>query len=488
MNIVLPFLIAFSPELDTKTLWNRLDPKSVSEALAFYELYPESREGKQALARASHLFAGNDNAPVHLLTPYLQTFKMEALSLDALEFIHKMAEGLPNRKLKGYQACSESEVLALPSHEIDLGRALLLSQLDGQPDCLEQVERYSALLDLMALQILAEVPKNAIIADKICAANRLIFEKMQFRFPPHSIYAKEIDLYTFLPSVMDNHLGVCLGVAALYLAVSQRIDLPLEAITPPGHIYIRYRDDKNCINIETTARGIDIPTDHYLNVNTRSLSVRTIKEVIGMTHVNQASLYLQNERYPEAVRCYEKACLYMPEDPLVKGLLGFCYLFIGKKEEGKRLLEQVRNFLPEGSVVKETMPEDYLNGLVDEEGIQAIFMGVDEKRESILKKQKRLQAVVERYPRFREGLEHLAITWIQLNRPKEALSLLKRYHEIDPTHPVIEYYLAALHGERHDFAKCWEHLKVSETLTKARDFYPKALRELRKELIMECPE
>lgn len=483
-SLIFP-LLAADP---IKTLWNRLDPGSAAQALAFYELYPESAEAKMALARASRILTGSEGEPVHLLASYLQTFKTDSLTKEARDLIARLSDSLPNRKLKGFKAQSEAEVLALASDEIDLGRALLLSQLDGKEEALEQIESYCTLLDMMALQILAELPPNATPREKITAANQLIFEKMHFRFPPHSIYAKEIDLYTFLPSVMDNHLGVCLGVAALYLAVAQRIGLPLEAITPPGHIYVRYREGDTCINIETTARGIDIPTEHYLNVNTKSLSVRTLREVVGMTHVNQASLYLQNEEYEQALRCYEKARLYMGDDPLVKELLGFCYVFVGREEEGKKLLKEVKDVIPNGAIVKGTLVEDYLSGEANAEAIQVVFTGVDEKRESILKKQKRLQKVLTECPRFREGIEQLAISWIQLNRPKEALSILKTYHEIDPFHPVIEYYLAVLHGMRQDYAKCWTYLKNSEAIVKTHDFYPKALRELRKELIMVSPE
>ena len=56
---------------------------------------------------------------------------------------------------------------------------------------------------LMALQILAKLPSKPTPSQKIRAINDFIFYDMGFRFPPHSVYAKDIDLYTFLPSVID---------------------------------------------------------------------------------------------------------------------------------------------------------------------------------------------------------------------------------------------------------------------------------------------
>lgn len=485
------FLVLAVAAAEVTTLFNALDPGSVAKSLAFYELYPDTQEGKKALDRAYALLKAEESIPLPELIPSINRSALTpgtTLSDKEVALIERLAMRLPNRRLKGYKAQSEKEVLALPSEEIDLGRALLLSQLSEDPDVLEKVRHYTALLDLMALQVLARVSSDSPAEEKIRALNNFIFAEKRFRFPPHSIYAKDVDLYTFLPSVMDNHLGVCLGVAALYLAVAQRIDLPLEVITPPGHIYVRYHRGEKIINIETTARGIDLPSEHYLGMNARSLQERTIKEVIGMTHFNQASVFLQRERFLEASHCYEKALPYLPDYAFLKELLAYTYLFIDKKGEGRALLEKVAYFLPEEAVARQTLAEDYLNGKTDEEGIAVIFMPVDESHASIMTKLNRVERVLERYPDFRAGLEQCAVGWLQLNRYKEALDYLKRFHAIDPGDPSVEYYLAVLHAERGDYKNAWEYLRNAEAITKSRSFSPKALRDLRKELSQICPE
>lgn len=481
------FLSPLNAADSVKALWNSLDSSSLTQAFAFYELYPETPEGKIALQRANRLIAGDAEYLSVSLSPYFFS-SSSTLSSEALETILGLSKDFPNRQLKGYRACSEKEVLILPAEEIDLGKALLLSQLDGDPELEQKAENYSATLDLMALRVLAKLRKNATPEEKIQAMNTLIFEEMKFRFPPHGLYAKDIDLYTFLPSVMDNHLGVCLGVTALYLAVAQRIELPLEIVTPPGHIYVRYREGERIVNIETTARGIDTPTETYLSVNVAHLPIRNIKEVVGMTHVNQASVYLQQGRFEDAAASYEKAWKYLPEEPLVIELLSISYLLSGRKEEARPLMEKVLTLPDTTSISRGRIPRDYLEGKVDEEGIRAIFLGVDEKRESIVQKQKKLEKVLAKYPFFKEGLEHLAVTWIQLNRAKEAIQILEKYHTLDDQNPVIEYYLAVLHGERQNYAASWEHLKQAEKLTNLLKFSPKALRELRHALTEESPD
>lgn len=492
VKAVLLFLAAFSAttyrESELKALYNTLEPKSAAQALAFYELYPESREGALALQRIQQLFNIKEIELARFLPRLINRVKgQEDFSEDELQLVESLASALPNRQLRGYYAQSEREVLALPSEEIDLGKALLLSQLHGQEGALQQARSYSAMLDLMALQILSQLPKNASPEEKIEATNRLIFEEMHFRFPPQSIYADEIDRFTFLPSVMDDHLGVCLGVTAIYLAIAQRIELPLEIITPPGHIYVRYRNGNRVINIETTARGIHVPSESYLSVAASTLQERTLKEVIGMTHVNQASTFLQAQKFQDAAASYEKALPYMPKDSLVLELSGYSYLLLGEKEKGEAALKALQACSPSSSSIGHKMAIDYLEGKVGIEGIQAVFKHVDETRDSILAKIKELENILNKFPEFRDGLEQMAVSWIQLNRAKEAVEFLTRYHEIDSENPVIEYYLSVLYGERYDFKNSWKHLNNAERLTAARNFYPKALKDLRRALTAVAP-
>lgn len=472
------------PQQKIQALYNSLDPLSMAQALAFYELYPSSQEGQKALERAACLL----NVPACdklrcLFAPiaHLKGREEQQLSDEQLLLIEEMASHLPNRKLKGYWVETEQDVIALDTEEIDLAKALILSQMEGSEEAVLFARRYSALIDLMALQILARLPAEPTAEEKIRTTNWFIFDQMHFKFPPQSVYAENIDLYTFLPSVMDNHLGVCLGVTALYLSLAQRIALPLEIITPVGHIYVRCCETNKQINIETTARGIHVGNESYISMQSPTLPQRTLKEVIGMTHVNQASTYLYKAEYARAIKAYEKALPYMPNDPLIQELLGYSYLFCDN-EKGEELLRTL------GADAAHTMAEDYLNGKVGLEGIEAAFMMVDENRTSLLAKQRRLSQILENAPDFRDGLHQLAVTWIQLNRFKEAIEALTRAFELDDTDPITSYYLAILHGQRQDFKRCWFYLKKAEDLTAAENFYPKALKELRQELESRCPD
>ncbi len=492
----------FAENSTVKTLYSSLDPYSLTEHMAFYELYPDTAEGKKAINHAWRLMSKTSQigklprfllpsfdiqAIVSLVTrqPFDEPVK---LATDQLDAVHKLSSHFANRKLKGSHVWTRDEVLALEDEEVDLARGLLIEQFDNSKQFKEDILQYEASLDLMALQILARLPEQATHIEKIREINRYIFQEMQFRFPPHSLYAKDIDIYTFLPSVLDSRQGVCLGVSILYLCLAQRLDLPLEIFTPPGHIYVRYHNGDTLINIETTARGINPPSEMYLGINTRKLEERTIKEVIGMAFINQASVYWQKQEYQTCVDLYEKSLPYLGDYPLLKMFLGLNYLFVGRTAEGEKLLRPLKNYTFDYSVAPESLPTDYLERKVNVEGLKAVFLPVDETRESILAKQKELQKLLKKYPEFRGGILQLAITYLQLARTGEAMDILTRYHEVDSSDPTVEYYLSIVCAERYDFKNSWKYLKSAEAITAARDHKPQALRALRNKLRTVCPE
>lgn len=477
-------------------LYSTLDPTSVSQHFAFYELYPETFEGRSALNHAWELLAGGCGSACdpNLVLPTLDakpiialvnrsSQDMPLLAEPQLAAIEKLAGHLPNRKLKGSQIWTVSELLALPPEQVDLARGLLVADL-GENEKIK-IRSYEASLDLMALQILARLRPDATPLEKIRTINDYIFSELRFRFPPHSLMAKEIDKYSLLPSVIDNRLGVCLGVSILYLSLAQRLDLPLETITPPGHIYVRYKD---IVNIETTARGVDVPSERYLSLETRKLQQRNIKEVIGLAFMNQAAVSWHTEDPKTAITLYEKGLQFLPGDPLYQTFLAYQYLLIGEKDKGRKLLQSLQHHTFDHLVSKDTVADDYLAGRASVEGIRAIYREVDETRDSILRKQKELEEITTKYPKFRAGIFHLAITHLQLGREKEALPILERYITLDKENPTVCYYLSALHLSRLNYNAAWKYLKMTESLVHAKDHHPRVLDELRTTLLRASPE
>jgi tetratricopeptide (TPR) repeat protein len=480
-------------EAKLKTLYNSLDPLSISQHLAYYELYSSSSWGQKALGDAFQLLTKRPlqqemvaslSSLIYLVNKPIDQ-EMPSLDPASLKMAEQFSKRLPHIALKGHHVWDEGALLRLPLEEIDLARAIFINQFGNDRD---KILTYEAFIDLMALQILPRLAPSALPEDKIIAINRFIFDEMGFRFPPHSLFAKNIDQYTFLPSVLDSRRGVCLGVSILYLCLAQRLNLPLEMITPPGHIYVRYRSKDKIINIETTARGIHLDCDDYLSVTTCSLQTRNMREVIGMSHFNQASIFWQNVDYGKALEAYRRAEPYMKGDPILTELMGYILLLTGEKEEGEKNILKVKDYVPDYALLKNTMAEDYFLGHVDPEGIGLIFTKNEEDRASVLEKKDRLEKLLKKYPKFRAGILSLAMCWVELHRMREALETLKSFESIDPTDPEVHYYLAILHAQRYSYPQAWHHLHQAEALVKVHGYNPKPLKELRRELLHHCPE
>lgn len=484
-----------------QSLYSSLDPSSIAEHFAFYELYPDTVLGKQALRHAWELLHGGKHPeiiPKINLEPIISfvnqlpdSQKASSLPEEQLQMVEKLGKNLKNRNLKGFGIWDPKELVLLPVQEIDLARALFLSEMEqDSADVRQKVRSYEAHIDLMALQILARLSDHATAKEKIRAINDYVFGEMRFRFPPHSLYAKDIDVYTLLPSVLDRRRGVCLGVSILYLCLAQRLDLPLEAITPPGHIYVRHFDPetKEIINIETTARGIDPPSEVYLGIETSKLEERSIREVIGLALMNQASVSWHKKDFQKTIQLYERARTFLPDDYLLNSFLAYSYLFHGRIEDGKALLKKIQGHQPSHMISTDTVPEDYLNGKMDPDAILAVYSEIDEKRSSILEKQEKLKDVVARYPEFRQGIFHLAVTHLQLGREKDALPLLERLIQLEPQSPIVNYYLAAIHAQRFNFVEAWKYLHQTEKILNAHHHFPRALKDLRRSLQQACPE
>jgi tetratricopeptide (TPR) repeat protein len=271
-------------------------------------------------------------------------------------------------------------------------------------------------------------------------------------------------------------------VSLLYLCLAERLNLPLSIVTPPGHIFVRYKKDDVVINIETTARGIHLDSEHYLNLETKELEERTLKETIGFAHVNEASVFLQNKEYKKALKAYKKAKLYAPKDKTLNTILGLTHILLDEEEEGERLLKEVKEGISSKEIIDHTLIDDYFNGETSKEGIALLFLPHEKGRESILKRKTLLEEHLKSYPRCRTTLFGVATCWLELHREKEALEILKEYHKLDPKNLTVEYYLSSLYLKREDLPSAWKHYKGLKALCDEYDHNPKVLKDLFKTL------
>jgi tetratricopeptide (TPR) repeat protein len=88
--------------------------------------------------------------------------------------------------------------------------------------------------------------------------NTVVFGELGFEREIESTASRFFEL----SSVLSDRRGSCLGLGALYLAIGERIGVPLDGILLPGHFFVRTRGP-GAHNVELLRRGEAMPDDWY---------------------------------------------------------------------------------------------------------------------------------------------------------------------------------------------------------------------------------
>ena len=123
------------------------------------------------------------------------------------------------------------------------------------------------------------------------------------------------DPCNLLPSaVLARKEGYCVGIAAIYLALAERLDLPIHAVAIPTHVYLRYDDGRNRIDIETLAMGAPVPeglpAGQSASPFPRDLGT---DQFLAQVHNNLGVVHSERSDHARAAAEYRKAIARDPE-------------------------------------------------------------------------------------------------------------------------------------------------------------------------------
>ena len=184
---------------------------------------------------------------------------------------------LANAGRKGLQAKTIDEMLALPDEEIDIGLGALL--IGKEYDLNLDVPKYLARLDQMALELRSRIGKQtqprkvlSVMSSYICKNRRYTPVKDE----------EAVGEDSMLHCVLARTKGTCVGLTTLYLALAERLGVPLFGACAPHHAFVRYRSDGTAINIEPVRKGDTFPHSAY------------IKTFFGGRAPDEDSFYMRN--------------------------------------------------------------------------------------------------------------------------------------------------------------------------------------------------
>ncbi|MBC8378813.1 MAG: tetratricopeptide repeat protein [Planctomycetes bacterium] len=277
------------------------------------------------------------------------------------------SEILANQNKRGLRAFTIEGVLRLQEDQIDLGTAALILSRDWGTNKTSHV--YRRKIDDMAEEIIRRLKSKHIPKDyrAIGVINAYLFDELGFSAVKNADDPDDL----FLHVVVERKQGYCLSLSVLYLAIAERVGLPMYGVVVPGHFFVRYDDGTRRYNIETTSNGAIAPDEHYIDrfkppkrLKTLYMRNLTKKQTLGCffnnlgncyldigdtdrafdilsdavainpllseAHMNLGNIYLQKNVPHKAISKYQQALAILGQDEKAFSNLGTAYMQIGE--------------------------------------------------------------------------------------------------------------------------------------------------------------
>jgi tetratricopeptide (TPR) repeat protein len=241
------------------------------------------------------------------------------------------------RRTVALSATTIDQMLALPDEKIDIGLGALLVGKQYDPSL--DIPKYLARLDAMAQEIRARPEWQGEETNPrklIEILNDYIFTEAGYVVLTEDECKTE---HSFLHVLLDSKKGGCASLSTLYLALAERLNLPLFGVCAPGHAFVRYESGATKINVEPTAKGarhwditysigLGVPgTDAARSFYMRSLTKR---QFLGLLLSNLGAACGTEGRFDEEVEACRKALSINPNDAEAWSNLGVAHHSQGK--------------------------------------------------------------------------------------------------------------------------------------------------------------
>ena len=200
-----------------------------------------------------------------------------------------------------------------------LHAALLLSKLDNVE--LEPAH-YEKVVDEMAAEIRADLPKEANSTQRLAALGKYMFKENGYHGSRGDYYNRA---NSYLNEVIDDREGIPITLSVLYMELARRLDLKMAGIGLPGHFVVaqlgkdkepqlidvfedaKLMTRKDAEEIVRNFGGVPIQDEHLEPVDNRAIIIRMLRNLIGISNNNEP---------PEVVLRYlNTLILLQPDSP-----------------------------------------------------------------------------------------------------------------------------------------------------------------------------
>lgn len=176
-------------------------------------------------------------------------------------------------------------------------------------------------LDNLAGEIEAQLSPRPAALDFVRAANRLLFEILEFRGDEQNYYDPR---NSCLNSVLTRRLGIPITLSILYIEIARRLSRPVYGVGLPGHFIVAYEDRDvrywidpfhggriltfaDCCALARETAGVNLKKNPAVlaPVNKRQILVRMLS--------NLKTIYVRGEAFDKARQVSDLLIHAMPE-------------------------------------------------------------------------------------------------------------------------------------------------------------------------------
>lgn len=230
--------------------------------------------------------------------------------------------------------------------------ALLVGKLDNAD---LDPTHYGKVVEEMATEIRADLPKDADEAKRLEALGKYMFKENGFHGSRGDYYNRA---NSYLNEVIDDREGIPITLSVLYMELARRLGLKMAGIGLPGHFVVAQLSDKNKPQLIDVFEGakfltrkeageivlnfarIPMQDIHLEPVDNRAIIVRMLRNLVGVSNDNEP---------PETVLRYlNTLILLQPDSPQERLNRALMHMRLKKNEKAKEDIRWLLDNNPSG--------------------------------------------------------------------------------------------------------------------------------------------
>ena len=215
-------------------------------------------------------------------------------------------------------------IVTQPENCLNLAEAALLVAAEEYPEL--DVDTYLQRLDELAQAVRHALPEEAGLEETVVALNHFLFVEQGFTGNADDYYDPR---NSFLNDVLDRKLGIPITLSILYIEIGQRLGLPFEGVSFPGHFLVKCATNDGDVVLDPFWGGMPLSEDDLQDRLEESygkpqaasaplamlLSAAGKKEILVRMLRNLKAVYMKREELLKALSTINRILQIQPDLP-----------------------------------------------------------------------------------------------------------------------------------------------------------------------------